>query len=105
MANIQLQIQNIIKLVEVVNIQLAEIKTTALQASNNYRIQTVRDIFSILQDSQNIIQSNMENQVHHIQMLLADELDNCKGKGNTYADEHIKEIQNIYKQENQKIEQ
>ena len=47
----------------------------------------------------------MENQVHHIQMLLADELDNCKGKGNTYANKHIKEIQNIYKQENQKIEQ
>ena len=42
----------------------------------------------------------MENQVYHIQMLLADELDNCKGKGNTYTDEHIKEIQNIYKQEN-----
>jgi len=31
---------------------------------------------------------------------LADELDNCKGKGNTYADKHIKEIQNMYKQEN-----
>jgi len=26
-------------------------------------------------------------------------LDNCKGKGNKYAKEHIKEIQDIYKQE------
>ena len=32
-------------------------------------------------------------------MLLVDELDNCKGKGNAYADRHIKEIQDAYKQD------
>ena len=42
----------------------------------------------------------MENQAYHIQLLLVDELDNCKGKGNKYAKEHIKEIQDTYKQEN-----
>ena len=29
-----------------------------------------------------------------------DELDKCKGKGNDYAEGHIKEIQDAYKQEN-----
>ena len=41
----------------------------------------------------------MENQVYHIQKLLVDELDNCKGKENDYAKDHIKEIQNSYIQE------
>ena len=47
----------------------------------------------------------MENQTYHIQTLLADKLDKCKGKGNTYAEEHIKEIQNIYKQEDPRVKQ
>ena len=55
MADIQLQLQNIIKLAEVANIQLAKIKITILQASNIYKIQMVEDIFSILEDLQNII--------------------------------------------------
>ena len=36
MADVQLQLQNIIKLVEEANIQVAEIKVTILQASHNY---------------------------------------------------------------------
>ena len=55
MADIQIQLQNIIKLTEVANTQLAEIKTIILQASNSYRTQNVRDIFSISQGLQNII--------------------------------------------------
>ena len=42
----------------------------------------------------------MGNQVYYIQKLLEDKLDNCEGKGKNYAEEHIKEIQNTYKQEN-----
>jgi len=41
----------------------------------------------------------MENQAYHIQTLLVDELDNCKGKENMYVDGHIEEIQSIYKQD------
>ena len=47
MVNMQMQLQNIVKLVEEANIQIAEIESKILQASNNYQIQTVRDIFSI----------------------------------------------------------
>ena len=82
-ADIQLKPQNIIKLAKVTNTQLAEIKTTILQASDKYRIQIVGDIFSILEDLQNIIQENIENQAYHIQTLLANELDRYKGKGNS----------------------
>ena len=40
----------------------------------------------------------MENQVYHIQKLSANELNNCKEKGNNYAERYIKEIQDAYKQ-------
>ena len=42
MADIQLQLQNIIKLAKVANMQLAEIKITILQASEVYRTQIRR---------------------------------------------------------------
>jgi len=38
MVDVQLQLQNIIKLAEEANIQIAEIKATILQASHNYQI-------------------------------------------------------------------
>jgi len=60
-------------------------------------MQIAGDIFSISEDLRNIIQSDMENQVYHIQKLLADKLDNCKEKGNDYTKEHIKKIQDTYK--------
>jgi len=80
------------KLAEEANIQIVEIKSTILQVSNNYRIYTTRDIFSITEDLWNIVQSNIEDQAYHIQKLLANELDSCKEKGNNYAKEYIKEI-------------
>jgi len=40
----------------------------------------------------------MENQVYHIQKLLANKLDNCKEKRNKYVEGHIKKIQDAYKQ-------
>ena len=99
MVDIQLQLQNIIKLAEEANMQIAEIEGTILQASHNYWTQIAEDIFSISEDLQNIIQSDMEKQAYHIQSLLVDKLDNYKGKGNKYAKEYIKEIQDTYKQE------
>jgi len=54
------------------------------------------DIFSISEDLQKIIQGDMKNQVYHIQILLTDELDQCKEKENPYANNYIKEIQKTY---------
>ena len=45
----------------------------------------------------------MENQVYHIQTLLANELNSCKGKGNMYINGYIKKIWNTYKQEDQEM--
>jgi len=59
--NVQLQLQNIIKLAEEANIQIAEIEATILQASHNYQTQTTSNIFSISKDLWNIIQSDIEN--------------------------------------------
>ena len=38
MVNMQMQLQNIMKLAEEANTQIAEIESTILQASNNYRM-------------------------------------------------------------------
>ena len=37
--------------------------------------------------------------MYHIQQLLVDKLNNYKEKENQYAKEHIKKIQDVYKQE------
>ena len=47
MVDVQLQLQNIIKLAEEANTQITEIKFTILKASNNYQIQPAGNIFSI----------------------------------------------------------
>ena len=78
---------------EEANTQIAEIEEMILQAIYNY--------FS--KDLWNIVQSDIESQAYHIQALLADELDSCKEKGNKYAKTQIKEIQDIYKQDNLKV--
>ena len=104
MADIQLQLQNIVKLAEAANMQLAEIETMISQASNSYKTQTAEDIFSISKDLCNIIQGDMENKAYHVQALLVDELDRYKGKGKFQADNHIKKIQDVYKTNHPNIE-
>ena len=63
MVDLQLQTQNIIKLADVVNNQLADIKTVLLQTGETYKIKISRDIYSILR---NIIYGDMEWQAYHI---------------------------------------
>ena len=60
------------------------------------------NIAGISEDLQYIVQSNMEDQVFQTQMMLADELDAYKGKGNRYVNENIREIQELYANEEQK---
>ena len=68
-----------IKLANAANIKLADIETTLLQVSNSYKKQIREDIYSIINDLQNIIHGDMEKQAHYI--LLVDKLDQCKEKG------------------------
>ena len=55
-------------------------------------MQMVGDIFSISEGLRNIIQENIKKQAHHIQALLANELNKCKRKGNYLVDKNIKTI-------------
>jgi len=60
MVDIQLQIQNIIKLADATNNQLADIETTLLQMEETYKTQISRDIYSISEELRNIIHRDME---------------------------------------------
>ena len=71
MANIQLQIQNLVKLVDVVNNQLADIETTLLQTGEAYKEQIEGDIYNILEEFRNIVYRDMKHQAYHIKVLLA----------------------------------
>ena len=46
-----------------------------------------------------MVQSDIENQVYQVHRMLADKLDSCKERGNTYMDRNIKKIQELYKEE------
>ena len=46
----------------------------------------------------------MEDWVFQIQRMLADELDTYRGKRNQYMDNNIREIQELYKNEEQEKE-
>lgn len=61
-------------------------------------MQISRDIYNILEELTNIIHRDMEHQTHHIQVLLVDELDQCKGKGEERVDKYIKALQKAYQE-------
>ena len=99
MINMQKQVQDIIKLVEEANTMITEIEETILKASNNYWILNTANIFSISGDLWSLVQSDIENQAYKVQRLLANKLDEYKGKENNYMNNNIKEIQELYKKE------
>ena len=77
-ADIQLQIQDIVKQADVVDNQLVDIETILLQAGKTYKIQVEGDIYSILEELCNIIYGDIKRHVYYIQVLLADKLNQCK---------------------------
>ena len=48
------------------------------------------NIFSIIEELHYIIQEDTEMQAYHTQILLVNKLDRCQGRGNKYANDHIK---------------
>jgi len=53
-------------------------------------MQIGRNIYSISEELRNVIYGDMEWQAHYIQVLLANKLDQCKGKEIEAVDKHIK---------------
>ena len=80
------------------NTTITEMERTILKASNNYWTLNIANIFSIPEDLWNLVQSDIENRAYHVQILLADELNEYKGRRNNYMNENIKEIQELYKE-------
>jgi len=62
------------------------------------------DITQMAEDLCYLIQSDMDNRAFQIQRRLADELDRYKGKGNSYVEMNIREIQELYMDEETKRE-
>jgi len=62
----------------------------------------ITNITQISEDLWNLVQSDMDERAFQVQRMLADELDCYKGKGNDYMDSNIKEIQELYMEEEKK---
>jgi len=81
-----------VKIADAANNQLADIETVLLQTRETHKAQIRGDIYSISEDLRNIIHGDMEQQAYHIQVLLADELDQYKDKEDERVKEYIKMI-------------
>ena len=102
MINIQRMTKDIKKLAEKANTTIMEMKGTVLTASINNQVMNVTNITQISKDLCYLVQSDMDKRAFQIQRMLANELDRYKGKDNEYIDNNIKEIQEIYMDEEQR---
>jgi len=104
MIDVQRMTKDIKKLAEEANTILTEVKGTILMASKNDRILNTTNITQISEDLQYLVQSDMDKRSFQVQRMLANELDAYKGKNNKYVEDNIKEIQELYRDEEIKKE-
>ena len=102
MIDIQKMVKDIKKIAEVANTTITEIEGSILMVSINNRITNAMNFLGISEDLQYLIQSNIEDLTFQIQRMLANELDVYKGQENHYVDDHIQEIQDLYKDKEDK---
>ena len=99
MIDVQRMAKDIKKLAEEANTILTEVEGTILMASINNRTMNATSLTQILEDLRYLVQSDMDERAFQIQRMLADELDQYKGKDNKYVEDNIKEIQELYTNE------
>ena len=104
MIDVQRAVKDMKKVAEEVGTTVAEMEGNILTASINNRLNNATDITQIAEDLRYLIQSDMDNRAFQVQRRLADELDQYKGKGNSYVDENVREIQELYMDEEAKRE-
>ena len=102
MIDVQKQVRDMMKIVAETNTMITEMEDTILKTSTNNWVINTTSITGISENLQYLIQSDMENQIFQIQQMLADELDIYKGKGNMYVEDNVKEIQELFKEEESK---
>ena len=101
MIDIQRMVKDIKKMAEKANTTIMEVEGSILTASINSRTTNVMNIAQISENLQYLVQSNMDKQTFQVQRMLADELDQYKGRGNSYVDDNIWEVQELYIDEEQ----
>jgi len=104
MIDMQKIVKNIKKIAEVVNMTITKMEGSILIASinnRNNRMTNAMNILGISEDLRYLIQSDIKDQTFQIQRMLADELDRYIGRGNSYMDKNIQEIQKLYMNEEQ----
>ena len=89
MIDVQRMMKDMKKIAEETNTTVMEIEGTILIASTNNQTTNTTNITQMAEDLQYLIQSDMDNRVFQIQQMLADKLDQYKGKGNQYVSENI----------------
>jgi len=104
MIDMQRMAKDIKRLAEETNMILTEIEGMVLAISISNRVINATNITQISENLQQLVQSNMDDRVFQVQRMLANELDHYKGKGNDYVDSNIKEIQELYMEEEKKEE-
>ena len=96
MIDVQRMVKDMKKLAQEANTTLTEIEGTILMASTNNRTINATNLTQISEDLRYLVQSDMDERAFQIQRMLADELDQYKGKDNKYVEDNIKEIQELY---------
>jgi len=104
MINVQRAVKDMKKLAEEAGTTVAEMEGVILTASINNQTINSMDITQMAEDLCYLIQSDMDDRAFQIQRRLADELDRYKGKGNSYVEMNIREIQELYMDEETKRE-
>ena len=102
MIDVQRAMKDMKKLAEEVGTTITEMEEVILAASINNRTMNATDITQMAEDLRYLLQSDMDDRAFQIQRRLADELDRYKGKGNSYVETNIQEIQELYMDEETK---
>ena len=102
MIDVQRMVKNLKKIAEEMSMTVTEMEGTILTASINNQTINAMNITQMVEDLWYLIQSDMDDQAFQVQRMLADELDQYKGKGNSYVEENIREIQELYMDKEEK---
>jgi len=105
MIDIQRVMKDMKKLAEEAGTTVAEMEGIILTASIDNRTTNTMNITQMAEDLRYLIQSDMDDRAFQIQRRLADELDRYKGKSNSYVEVNIREIQELYMDEEMKREE
>ena len=104
MIDVQRMLKDMKKIAEETSTTVTEMEGTILTANINNRTMNAMNITQIAEDLRYLVQSDMDERAFQVQRMLADKLDCYKGKGNDYVDGNIKEIQELYMNEETKEE-